>query len=48
MTITPTTVVIGDRDQVEHEKGVSRSVPRLLRRATFCPLKGVRPHKSCG
>jgi pimeloyl-ACP methyl ester carboxylesterase len=37
----PVTVVIGDRDQVEHEPALRESFARFLPRATFRVLKGI-------
>ena len=40
MTV-PVTVVIGDRDQVEHEPALRKTLTRLLPQATFQVLKGI-------
>jgi 3-oxoadipate enol-lactonase len=37
----PVTVVIGDRDQVEHEAALREIFARFLPHATFCVLNGV-------
>jgi pimeloyl-ACP methyl ester carboxylesterase len=37
----PVTVVIGDRDQVEHEPALRKAFTRLLPQATFQVLKGI-------
>jgi len=37
----PVTVVIGDRDQVEHEPALRQTLARLLPQASFRVLKGV-------
>jgi len=37
----PVTVVVGDRDQVEHEAALREAFARFLPQATFRVLKGV-------
>jgi pimeloyl-ACP methyl ester carboxylesterase len=38
---TPTIVVIGDRDQVEHEEALREAFARFLPQTTFQVLEGV-------
>jgi hypothetical protein len=42
----PVTVVIGDRDQVEHEPALRKTFARFLPQATFRVLKGIGPART--
>jgi hypothetical protein len=45
VVMVPVTVVVVDRDQVEHEPALRKTFARFLSQATFRVLKGiVRPH----